>query len=796
MIYCSKEWMELDKTELNDEILIVEFLKDTRKTIYVSSDEGILGIVTLGDFRRYKLKGTPLIRTSFSSFLESEEKLAEELLLNNRNIYSVPIVDTNGKIVKEYRKQFHAESMLYNDNILRSWVQFLPKDKNAQNLVLVKWEHASERESAKEIMSRISDKIVFAEADEIADELSFIKNSDYETIYDSVPEDFRIREVIYKEYHKNYVSISYHLDENFIESFFHFESIGILDRDMKVLRPYLKTLMRQSVNVIVLNEDKLQWNKEKGSYEYVGIMEQVPELLLVCYFLYNVVCCDYKDTFIPMISWFVCEGREISDYDMAYNVIPRLNKKGISTLVISNIADEVHEIEGYRQIEYDEQTIKKRIIEAFGIKESETEKRDAFEREWYGMTQVYCHHAYLRFRNNMGRYFNIFNGERLTIGNPKEYDHTCWIFGPCITWGSYVDDAHTIASFLRKKMSPKYYIRNIYAGFRVLNFIVRDYIFKRGDILIVYPHNPEIYRQAGIKTVSTVNAYKSCENIADHLIDNNMHHVDRFLMEKIADLIYESMRREQFPILDEAIISENTFGDRKVTSHGNAEEIVNESVCFGVGYKTDIPSQLSSWLGEVNRYRGMPFERTGAIVMNCNPFTLGHRYLIERACTQVDRLIIFVVEEDKSFFSFRDRIEMVRLGTADLKKVIVIPSGRYIISAQTLPGYFEKDDNPDIVFDATEDLDVFAEVIAEELNINVRFAGEEPLDNYTRQYNSAMSRILPSHGIDFVEIPRKEHAGSVISASRVRKLMVQKSYEEIKELVMPKVYVYLKEHYF
>ena len=33
----------------------------------------------------------------------------------------------------------------------------------------------------------------------------------------------------------------------------------------------------------------------------------------------------------------------------------------------------------------------------------------------------------------------------------------------------------------------------------------------------------------------------------------------------------------------------------------------------------------------------------GAIVMNCNPFTMGHRYLIETAASQVDRLYVFVL---------------------------------------------------------------------------------------------------------------------------------------------------------
>ena len=73
----------------------------------------------------------------------------------------------------------------------------------------------------------------------------------------------------------------------------------------------------------------------------------------------------------------------------------------------------------------------------------------------------------------------------------------------------------------------------------------------------------------------------------------------------------------------------------------------------------------------------------GAIVMNCNPFTYGHRYLIEEACKIVDLLIIFVVEENQSLFSFAERFAMVCEGTSDLEKVMVVPSGEYILSNET-----------------------------------------------------------------------------------------------------------------
>ena len=201
--------------------------------------------------------------------------------------------------------------------------------------------------------------------------------------------------------------------------------------------------------------------------------------------------------------------------------------------------------------------------------------------------------------------------------------------------------------------------------------------------------------------------------------------------------------------------------------------------------------ELKQYIDSISHYR----ERIGAIVMNCNPFTLGHRYLVEESSKKVDRLFVFVVQEDKSYFKFDDRIELVKKGTADLKNVIVIPSGKFIISQITFEAYSNKANLQDKVIDATMDVEIFARNIAPVLGISARFAGAEPLDNVTKQYNDMLSRILPEYGIEFEVISRKEKGGSVISASRVRKLLEEKRFDEIKELVPSTTYEYLIENY-
>lgn len=174
---------------------------------------------------------------------------------------------------------------------------------------------------------------------------------------------------------------------------------------------------------------------------------------------------------------------------------------------------------------------------------------------------------------------------------------------------------------------------------------------------------------------------------------------------------------------------------------------------------------------------------TGCIIMNCNPFTKGHRALIEYAATCCELLHIFIVEEDRSTFSTSVRYKLVKDGTADLPNVRVHLSGPYIISAVTFPTYFLKK-NEDVTFlQASLDITLFAEKIAPALHITRRFAGQEPFDPTTERYNDVMRSLLPNYGIEFCEIPRLcQKDGVPISASLIRSLLA-KNYGVTPEIL-------------
>lgn len=202
---------------------------------------------------------------------------------------------------------------------------------------------------------------------------------------------------------------------------------------------------------------------------------------------------------------------------------------------------------------------------------------------------------------------------------------------------------------------------------------------------------------------------------------------------------------------------------------------------------------VDEYVEEIRGRNGVePEKRAGAIVMNCNPFTNGHRYLIEKAAALSEKLYIFVVQEDQSDFLFADRFRLVQENAKDLPGVTVLPSGQFIISSFTFPGYFAKKGALEGAEpDTRMDLLLFALCIAPPLNIKTRFVGEEPYCATTRSYNRQMKEILPEYGVEVVEVPRINVDGEAVSASRVRQLLAQGRFQELEKLVPAQTFQFL-----
>lgn len=223
----------------------------------------------------------------------------------------------------------------------------------------------------------------------------------------------------------------------------------------------------------------------------------------------------------------------------------------------------------------------------------------------------------------------------------------------------------------------------------------------------------------------------------------------------------------------------------------------NEHVFADLGFKTiaragrAILMENGDGLKKYKEYLGGLLQSAGpvvgAIVMNANPFTRGHRYLVEKAARQCGQLFVIIVSEDCSQFTYAERLSMVRDGVADLENVCVVEGSSYAVSSTTFPTYFIKEQTEGTETQIELDLDLFARHIAPALGVNVRFVGSEPTDALTRRYNERMAEELPRRGIGVVEVERLQG----ISASIVRRQLADGGFAAAVDMAARSSYPYL-----
>lgn len=175
----------------------------------------------------------------------------------------------------------------------------------------------------------------------------------------------------------------------------------------------------------------------------------------------------------------------------------------------------------------------------------------------------------------------------------------------------------------------------------------------------------------------------------------------------------------------------------------------------------------------------------GCIVANANPFTLGHRHLVEQAVRACAWVHLFILSEDRGMFTPAERMQMAREACADLPNVLVQPTGPYMVSSATFPSYFLKDQAEAPAVHCELDLRLFGERIAPRLGITRRYVGTEPLCPVTSRYNERMKALLPEYGVEAIEIDRKKEGSAPISASRVREMIRQSDFDVLAPLLPP-----------
>lgn len=382
----------------------------------------------------------------------------------------------------------------------------------------------------------------------------------------------------------------------------------------------------------------------------------------------------------------------------------------------------------------------------------------------------------IRMADRSSPYHNVIEGRRLTTDVPERFHHTCHLLGPCMAYGYGCEDSMTIASFLQRKLNA------VSSEWRVLNHSVFDHVhlelymptllqridFQQGDIILYFNHS-------NYHTYQKINEEYTHKKSKEH----NFHYTSMYkkLSEECTkQKLYFSQRHiapDGCRLYADVMFA--TIKDQLNVLHRTTPTPEDRHFPRAAQKYQPVPvmtPELQSWLHSTKKLRFSGSEAAGAIVMNCNPFTLGHRYIIEKALLSVKKLYIFVVEEDKSYFPFKTRLRLVQQGVQDLANVRVIPSGKFIISAQTFGEYFTKDspEKENKSIDASSDLHIFAKYIAPVFNITTRFVGEEPFCQVTRQYNASMKEILPQYNINVTVFKRLTVGDTAVSASQVRKI--------------------------
>ncbi len=238
-------------------------------------------------------------------------------------------------------------------------------------------------------------------------------------------------------------------------------------------------------------------------------------------------------------------------------------------------------------------------------------------------------------------------------------------------------------------------------------------------------------------------------------------------------------------IKDQIVFMEN----KKKGFENYVHRLVNETdYCVSKSVSDFVPGRDEN----VSAARANPLSsgiRSAAIVMNANPFTLGHRYLVSQAAKEYDLVHIFGLSDESSLIPYDVRKKLIIDGCHDFSNVIYHDSDAYMISSATFPSYFQKDDDSVITGHAMLDAHIFCQ-IAKNLNISCRYIGSEPKSHVTGRYNTILKQELPAFGIDCVEVPRLTINEKYVSASDVR--LAIKNYDKklLRQLVPDSTYDY------
>ncbi len=776
MIKESNEYLKLDINNLNIKKMIYFLANSPYGIVYGVKNSKIDTIFSSGDLWR-SLKTDNFVGNNSFVFGGSKEE-AIKIIQSRPNIHSVPVID-NKRFICQIQEEYQISKEFINgvkyklNNYNEIGVKNVFSRFNVEEIRLIITQD-TDMNLMKEIISNLSVlHITYATYQDFIEHLG--KDDESNLIWVDTGENYfckKLRRYIWGEKTKGsryyYIKDFLNLVNTCCKSYNGIEKYLLNVSNLyKKVTIYSRDLHYNSKNIEnIIDDTDLEWNGRLECYELTGPEREIDivinfELLqadnipfyyngkkiytdnyywncesLLCNWIEDI----YKNIFKPnhiLLKLFECNSQKV------------IEKAGVS-----NISEFRGNDIGKQMIDSPEDA------QNFLAYEAE-ENRMLFD-EINGLAKNVVHMKALH--GGTLDYSIERNPEQIEKQDAKNIH----IFGCCLINGVFVKDQDTIASVL-KKHYPECNVYSHGSLFVDLKETIQAYgKFGAGDIVLIMPTLTTSIElgYSDIEVIDISECFDNVENLYDCIWQVPLH-CNHIIVKRVGEILAQKIKGEVTSCKDK--------NRGKVQLSG-----------------MELENELDNYLAKLKEIK-FSGSNNGAIVMNCNPFTNGHNYLISEASQQVETLFIFVVEEDKSFFPFQDRFKLVKDNCADYENVIVLPSGKFIISALTMPGYFEKDYLQDEQLDASQDLDIFASKIAPILNIRTRFVGTEPIDKFTAQYNREMKERLPQWGIRVMEIERLMLDDKVVSASMIRKSIKAGNYSAIQQWVPKKTFDYLME---
>lgn len=372
--------------------------------------------------------------------------------------------------------------------------------------------------------------------------------------------------------------------------------------------------------------------------------------------------------------------------------------------------------------------------------------------------------------------FTVVDGKRVTSANPPVVMHSINMFGPCVVEGLCVPDDKTIPSMLQA------FVNRVYGNVAVVNHglaygkdLLNDLLYmmatpmREGDMVLwMSGFNSQDCEMLSSIGIPLLDVKDSVHSLSSWCLDSPFH-CNSVANEVMAKTIYDG-------------IEWNFQPHTSCSGLSTVIEGCNIRMSFDPDAILD-SREMSDYLRLVERHRNDDSNLTkGCIVMNANPCTNGHIYLINEALKQVDILYVFLVEGSTGGFEYLDRLHMLEENFIGNDNVVILSGGSILTSEICFPDYF----NTDRSVCKTSPLlnhKVFALRIAPRLGISKRFFGEEPYDMVTKALNDSAELFLPSNGVEVIILDRLRYGDQVVSAKTVRRLFSENRFELIAPLV-------------